>query len=321
MVASMEREAIAAVAGRRMRPVILDVGWLRELPEGVTARWDFAVAMAAVLVVGTGALIAALMGSATLATPAVVRVTYVGVIVLAVLACATLLVIEAGTEGVGPLAGAVSAAERDVFYAVSMGLASAILAVARSSLAAGGLVAAGSAGWLVGQVAYFAGVRDLRRMANTAVGVVVLAYLGNLVTGAASACPECTRGPWAIAAAGVGLAVGVVAAWASGLLVSRAEAHGAVGVGAVLFVMASTYFLVRDPVRATFMVLAIAGLSLVSVVPVRVLDRSRNLVIDVGSLAVAGLELLVGPTGTVPVGVVVLLGKGCRRHGSPPKCG
>jgi hypothetical protein len=75
-------------------------------------RWEFVLALAAMLVVGTGALIAALMGSATLVTPGVVRVTYVGVIVLAAVACATLLVIEVGTEGVGPLAGSVSEADR-----------------------------------------------------------------------------------------------------------------------------------------------------------------------------------------------------------------
>jgi hypothetical protein len=276
-------------------------------------RWEFVLALAAMLVVGTGALIAALMGSATLVTPGVVRVTYVGVIVLAAVACATLLVIEVGTEGVGPLAGSVSEADRDALHAASVGLAAVMLVVARTSLPAGGMVAAGAAGWLVGQVAYLSGARDLRLMANVAIGVVVLAYVGYVVTGTAAACLECTRGPWAMVSAGVGLVVGAAVGWASGRLVTRVEVRDAISAGAVLFVMASTYFLVRNPVRLTFTVLAIAGLSLASVVPVRILDRSRDLAVDGACLALAGLEMLVGPSGTVPVGVVVLLVRAATR--------
>ena len=44
-----------------------------------------------------------------------------------------------------------------------------------------------------------------------------------------------------------------------------------------------------------------------------VLDRSRDLAVDVGCLTLAGLEMLVGPAGTVPVGVVVLLVRAATR--------
>ena len=309
----MPGQATVVAVARRWRAIAPEVGWVRELPVAALARWEFALALAGVLVVGTGALIAALMGSATLVTPGVVRVTYVGVIVLAAVASATLLVIEAGIEGIGPLAGSLSEADRDALHAASVGLAAVMLVVARTSLPAGGMVAAGAAGWLVGQVAYLSGARDLRRMANVAIGVVVLAYVGYVVTGTAAACLECTRGPWAMVSAGVGLVVGAAVGWASGRVVTRVEVRDAISTGAVLFVMASTYFLVRDPLRVTFTVLAIVGLSLASVVPARVLDRSRDLAVDVGCLTLAGLEMLVGPAGTVPVGVVVLLVRAATR--------
>ena len=302
--------ATSGVVARRWRAIIPDHGWIRVVPVDAATRWEFVLALAGALVVGTGALIAALMGSATLVTPGVVRVTCVGVIVMAAVACATLLVIQAGIEGIGPLAGSVSEAERDALYAASLSLAAVMLVVARTSLGAGGMVAAGASGWLVGQVAYLLIARDLRRMANAAIAVVVFAYVGYVVT--AAACLECTRGPLMVSA-GVGLMVGAAVGWASGRLLTRVEVRDAISAGAVLFVMASTYFLVRDPVRVTFTVLALAGLTLASIAPARMLDRSRDLAVDVGCLALAGLEMLVGPAGTVPVGVVVLLVRAATR--------
>ena len=289
------------------------VGWVRDLPIEATGRWEFALALAGVLVVGTGALIAALMGSATTVTPGVVRVTYVGVIALTVVTCATLLVIDAGIEGIGPLAGVVDETDRDALHATSLGLAATMLVVARTSLAVGGLFAAGAAGCVAGQVAFVVGGRDLRRTANVAVAAVVVAYVGYLLIGAASTCLGCTRGPWMVAVAGLGTVSGAALAWAVHRVATVAEVCAAVGVGAVLLLMASTYFLVRDPVRASFTVLAIVGLSLVATVPSGMLDRSRGLVIDVVCLLLAGLEMLVGSEGTVPVGVVVVLVRAATR--------
>ena len=289
------------------------VRWVRDLPVARMVRWEFALALAALLVVGTGALLASLMGTATTVTPGVVRVTYVGVIVLAAVACATLLVIDAGIEGNGPLSGVVDEADRDALHAASLGLAATLLVVARTSLAAGGLVASASAGCVVGQVAYLAGARDLRRMANVAIAAVVVAYAGYLLLGGAAACLGCLRGPMVVAIVGLGTTIGLALAWAVRRVVTAAEVRGAVGVGAVLFVMASTYFLVRDPVRASFTVLAVIVLSLVATVPPGVFDRWRGVVVDAGLLVLAGLEMLVGPAGAVPVGLVALLVRAVTR--------
>ena len=297
----------------RLLWLIPDIKWVRDLPVAALTTWESALALAALLVVGTGALIAALMGSATTVTPSVVRLTYVGVIALAAVACATLLMIEAGVKSIGPLAGVVGETDRDALHAASLGLAATMLVVARTSLAAGGLVAAGAAGSMLGQVAYLAGARDVRRMANVAIASVVVAFVGYLLVGSAPACPGCTRGPWVVAIVGLGTAVGAALAWAVRRVVTAAEVRGAVGVGAVLFVMASTYFLVRDPARASFTVLAIVLLSLVTLVPAGVFDRWRGLVVDAGCLVLAGLEMLVGPEGTVPIGLVVVLVRAATR--------
>ena len=288
-------------------------GWVRDLPVAALSRWEFILALAASLAVGTSALVAALMGSATLVTPGVVRVTYVGVVVMAVIACGVLLVVEAGVADTGPLAGMAGEVDRDALHATSLGLAAAMLVAARLSLPIGGMVAAGAAGALVGQVAFILGSRDLRRAANVGMAVAVAAYLGYLLTGTAAACPGCTRGPWALAVASVGLVIGATIGWIARREPTAVEVRGLVGVGAVLFVMAATFFLVRDPVRASFTVLAIVGMATATSVPRRVLDRSRDLVVDVGCLLLAGFEVLVGPPGTVPVGIVLLLLRGAMR--------
>jgi hypothetical protein len=288
-----------ATAERRRTARVPRATWLRDMPDDLVTRWEFVLAMAAMLTVGTGALIATLMGSATSATSGVVRVTYVGVIVLAVLACISLLVIEAGTEGVGPLKGAVDEVDRDSLRVASLVLAATMVIVARISPAVGGLVVAGAAGWLAGQAAYVFRAHDSRWLSTMAVrvtivvvGIAVLAYLRSAVTGSA-ACPECTRGLWAMVAPAVGLVAGAATGWVARRVMTSTEAHKAVGVGAVLFVMASTFALVHHPVRATFTVLAIVGLSLAWVVPARVIARSRDLVIWVGCLMLVATFVLV----------------------------
>ena len=55
--------------------------------------------------------------------------------------------------------------------------------------------------------------------------------------GGASACLGCLRGPMVVAIAGLGTTVGAALAWAARRVVTAAEVRGAIGVGAVLFVM------------------------------------------------------------------------------------
>ena len=192
------------------------------MPVGATARWEFVLAFVSTLAVGTGALVTGLMGSSTLVTPGVARATYVGVIGLGTITCATLLLIpipapspliarrcaEAGIVGSGPLADSVREADRDALYGSVLVASAVMFVVGRLSLPLRGLVAAVGAGFVVGQVSFLLGVHDLRRLANVTIGFVVVAYLGFLLTGGASGCGECRRAPWVLAVTGIGLVVG-----------------------------------------------------------------------------------------------------------------
>ncbi|MFM7196536.1 MAG: hypothetical protein ACKO2D_01475, partial [Chloroflexota bacterium] len=100
------REARAFV-GVASRPA-----WLRDVSVDVVCRCEFVLAMVASMVVGTAALVSALMGATTVVTAAGVRVTYCGVVLMAVIACAVLLLVEAGIEGAGPLAASAEEVDR-----------------------------------------------------------------------------------------------------------------------------------------------------------------------------------------------------------------
>lgn len=297
------REARAFV-GVASRPA-----WLRDVSVDVVCRCEFVLAMVASMVVGTAALVSALMGSTTVVTAAVVRVTYVGVVLMAVIACAVLLLVEAGIEGAGPLAASAEEVDRDALYASSLGLAATVLVVCRMSLVAGALAAPAAAGCLVGQFAFVAGARDLRRIARVAAfhATATLAYLGCELIGAGDPCLDCIRGPWILAVLGVGFMAGVACGWSARRVPVATRWQRLVGFGATLFVMAATIFLVREEVRATFTVMSILVPSVAAAIPQRVLDRSRAVAIDAAYLILAGFEVLASPEGTVPVGLVALI--------------
>jgi hypothetical protein len=285
------------------------VAWLREMPAEVVCRYEFVLAMVASMVVGAASLVSALMGSSTVVTATVVRVTYIGVVLMAVVACVALLLIEAGVKGSGPLAASVEEVDRDALRAWWLGLAATVLVVCRVSLVTGAFVAPAAAGCLLGQFAYAAGARTVRRIAGF---VMVIAFaapaaLAYEAISAREACLGCSRGLWLIAMVGVGFVAGMAYGWSARHILVTVNWPRSILIATVVFVMAAAIFLVRDELRATFTMLSIIVPAVMAAIPRRLEDRTRLVAIYGTYGILAWFEVLASQEGTVPVGLVALV--------------
>jgi hypothetical protein len=274
-------------------------------------RWEFALALAAAVVVGTAELIGALMGPNTVITPSVVRATYVGVPILTAFACLAMLFIDGRIDGRGSVGHPVAIRQRDALYAATFGLAALILVSARVALPLTGIVAASASAYLLGHGLFVLGGRRLRWFAAGGAlltGYAVWSYAESWF--ALIGCDTCPRAPLTIVAAGFGailVFIGAQVGWEVLRFAGWSDTRDWVHAGAVTFVLAAVFFLVHDPVRASFTVLTLVGIALASYHPYRRLDRIRPLVVIVGGLALGGLEALLGPEGAVPIGGAAIL--------------